>query len=74
MTIINLTSESAALEYLKSLNDLTVIDLPGPSDAKPHCPAAVAVAVITGESPHIWASSQNRWEWPVRDLIKELDN
>jgi|688.fasta_scaffold218697_5 hypothetical protein len=74
MTIFNLISKSAALDYLKSLDDLTVIDLPGAGDVKPQCPASVAVAVITGDSPHKWAASQNRWEWPIRDLIKALDN
>jgi len=74
MTIFNLISKSAALDHLKSLNDLTVIDLPGAGDVKPQCPAAVAVAVITGGSPHIWAASQNRWKWPIRDLIRALEN
>ena len=66
-------SDKDALDYLKSLSDLTVIDLPGAGDVKPCHPAAVAVAVITGQSPHAWAASQNRWEWSIRDLIGALD-
>ena len=73
MTLFNLMSEDVALDYLKSLSDLTVIDLPGAGDVKPCHPAAVAVSVITGQSAHVWAASKNRWEWPIRDLIRALE-
>ena len=66
-------SDDVALDYLKSLSDLTVIDLPGAGDVKPCHPAGVAVSIITGQSACVWAASQNRWEWPIRDLIKALD-
>jgi len=70
---IDLTSESAAFSYLRSLDPSTEVELPGAYEAKPHGAVADAVSVITGEPPNAWATSMNRWEWTAGEIIAALD-
>ena len=72
MKNIDLTTKTAAIEYLRSLDPSTEIELPGAYESKPNSPAADAVAVITDESPNAWATSMNRWEWTAGELVKAL--
>ena len=69
---IDLTTKTAALNYLRSLAPSTEVELPGAYEPKPNSAAADAVAVITDESPNAWATSMNRWEWTAGELVKAL--
>lgn len=69
---IDLTTKNAALNYLRSLDAATEIELPGAYESKPNSAAADAVAVITDESPNAWATSMNRWEWTAGELAEAV--
>ena len=72
MKTINLTSTSAALDYLRSLPADTPISLPGAYAPLPDPGPADAVAVVTGQPANAWAASMNRWEWTAAELIASL--
>ena len=69
---IDLTTKTAALNYLRSLDPSTEVELPGAYESKPNSAAADAVAVFTDESPNAWAASMNRWEWTAGELATAL--
>jgi hypothetical protein len=70
MKNIDLTTKTAALDYLRSLDPETKIDLPGYHEAS--TAASDAVAVITDESPNAWATSKGKWEWTAADLAEAV--
>jgi len=66
MKNIDITTKIAAIDYLRSLDPETTIDLPGYHE--PSTAASDAVEVITGENANQWAASMNRWEWSAGEL------
>jgi hypothetical protein len=69
---IDITTKTAAINYLRSLDPSAEVELPGAYEAQPNSAAADAVAVITEESPNAWATAMNRWEWTAGELVKSL--
>lgn len=72
MKTVKLNSEFAALDYLRRLPPSTKVEIPGPHHSLPFTPEVEAISVIVGESANVWASSKNRWDWTVEDLLKTL--
>ena len=72
MKTIKLDSGFAALDYLRRLPPSTKVEIPGANHSLPFSPAVEAISVIAGESANAWASSKNRWDWTVEDLLKTL--
>jgi len=69
---IDLTTKTSALNYLRSLDPFTEIELPGAYESKPNNPVADAVAVIADESPNAWATTMNRWAWTAGELVEAV--
>ena len=69
---IDLTSPIAAIAYLRSFPDEHIVEIPGHLDPNPKSAAVVALEVVTGEDSNTWASSHNRWEWSIEQILQTL--
>lgn len=71
MNTIDLTTPSAALNYLRSLPSDQAISLPGHYTES--TTEGDAFRALTGEAPHAWAGNQRRWEWTAGELVVALE-
>lgn len=70
MNNIDLSTKRDALDYLRSLDPDTSIELPGYDE--PSTAPSDAVSVIAGESANAWAKSHDQWIWSAGDLAKAV--
>ena len=72
MKTIDLTTKTAAREYLRSLAPNVPVSIPDRFDRMPHEPAVDAVAVLIDCPLSEWASANSRWVWTAGELVNEL--
>lgn len=71
MNAIDLTTASAAINYLRSLPADQSISLPGHYTES--TTEGDAVRAITDESAHTWASNRRQWDWTAAELVATLE-
>lgn len=70
--MIDPTSPTAALDYLRLLPPNQMLYLPGHYTES--STAGDAVRAITGESAHTWARSRHQWWWSAGELLAALED